>query len=147
MNERCSMWKTIKRGAEYQKLWPQHAVVGNLLESKVIPATKLVAKILPAAAVVNFYVQWQYLGAEFLPQIIAASLFLLVLPVQGYFWLGKRSYHMLPPALNSWYFELQHKLNAAGEDIRLPGHRKGPCYIDLARVLRKALAILPPEQH
>ncbi|MCH8492070.1 MAG: DUF412 domain-containing protein [Idiomarina sp.] len=140
------MWKTLKRGAEYLKLWPNHAVVGNLAESKFVPATKLGVKVLPIAAVLNFYVQFQYLGSELLPQILATSLFILVLPLQGYYWLGKRAYQILPPALNNWYFELQNKLNAAGEDIRLPGHRKGPCYVDLARVLRKALAVLPPEE-
>jgi uncharacterized membrane protein YfbV (UPF0208 family) len=140
------MWKTLKRGAEYLKLWPNHAVVGNLAESKFVPATKLGVKVLPIAAVVSFFVQFQYLGSELLPQILATSLFILVLPIQGYYWLGKRAYQILPPALNNWYFELQSKLNAAGEDIRLPGHRKGPCYVDLARVLRKALAVLPPEE-
>ena len=43
--------------------------------------------MLPVAAVANFYVQFQYLGMEFLPQIIATTLFLLVLPLQGYYWL------------------------------------------------------------
>lgn len=141
------MWKTFKHGLDYMKVWPDHAVVGNLPESRVIPALKLGVKVIPVAAVANFYVQFQYLGADYLPQIIATTLFLLVLPLQGYYWLGKRSYRLLPPALKSWFLDLQYKLNQAGEDIRLPGHRPGPAYIDLARVLRKALAVLPPEEH
>ncbi|MCH8501988.1 MAG: DUF412 domain-containing protein [Aliidiomarina sp.] len=141
------MWKTFKNGLDYMKIWPNHAVVGNLPESRVIPALKLGVKVIPVAAVANFYVQFQYLGADYLPQIIATTLFLLLLPLQGYYWLGKRSYRLLPPPLKSWFLDLQYKLNQAGEDIRLPGHRPGPAYIDLARVLRKALAVLPPEEH
>ncbi|RUO35187.1 terminus macrodomain insulation protein YfbV [Aliidiomarina sanyensis] len=140
------MWKILRHGREYMKTWPNHAIVGNLPEAQIIPATRWALKLLPAAAVVNFFVQFQYLGSDYLIQIVAASLFLLVLPLQGYYWLGKRAYTMLPPPLKHWYFELKEKLNNSGEDIRLPGHRKGPCYIDLARVLRKALAVLPPEE-
>ncbi|MCC5856335.1 MAG: DUF412 family protein [Idiomarina sp.] len=141
------MWKAIRRGYRYGQLWPQHAVVGNLPEARVIPATKLGLKLLPLAAAANLFVQIQYLGLEFLPQIIAGTLFLLVLPVQGYYWLGKRAYVKLPPNLEAWYFDLKEKLNQSGEDIRLPGHRPGPCYIDLARVLKKALSVLPPHDY
>lgn len=140
------MWKVLRHGRDYMKIWPNHAIVGNLPEARFIPATRWGVRLLPGAAIANFFVQFQYLGADYLIQIIAASLFLLALPIQGYYWLGKRAYSMLPPALNGWYFELKTKLNESGEDIRLPSHRKGPCFIDLARVLRKALAVLPPEE-
>ncbi|WP_194755456.1 terminus macrodomain insulation protein YfbV [Aliidiomarina indica] len=140
------MWKSVRRGIKYMKVWPNHAVVGNMTEAKVIPATRLGARVLPIAAVANFFVQFQYLGMDYLPQIIGASLFILLLPLQGYYWLGQRAYRELPPPLKHWYFELKQKLNDSGEDIRLPSHRPGPCYIDLARVLRTALTVLPPEE-
>ena len=45
------MIKTLKRGNQYMKVWPNHAVVGNLPESRLIPALKLGSKLLPVAAV------------------------------------------------------------------------------------------------
>ncbi|HLV48401.1 MAG TPA: terminus macrodomain insulation protein YfbV [Aliidiomarina sp.] len=141
------MWNTLQRGRRYMKLWPKHAVVGNLPESRVVPLTKLGVRWLPVAAFANAFVQWQYLGLDYLPQILAASLFILVLPLQGYYWLGQRAYARLPLPLESWYTELKEKLNTKGDDIRLPSHRPGPCYIDLARVLKKALKQLPPHDY
>ncbi|RTE87044.1 MULTISPECIES: terminus macrodomain insulation protein YfbV [Gammaproteobacteria] len=138
------MWKTLRSGYRYMELWPRHAVVGNLPESRIAPATKLAWRWLPAAAGVNAFVQYQYLGMEFLPQIIASSLLLLWIPCHGFYWLGKRSESQLSVPLRAWYFELKDKLNKSGQDIRLPSHRQGPCYIDLAWVLRKALAELSP---
>ncbi len=129
------------------KLWPKHAMVGNLPESQVVPLTKLGVRWLPVATLCNVYVQWQYLGMDYLPQIMASSLFILVLPLHGYYWLGKRAYTRLPLPLEAWYTQLKDKLNDQGEDIRLPSHRPGPCYIDLARVLNKALRQLPPHDY
>lgn len=140
------MLQHIKNGHRYMQLWPNHACVGNLAEARVIPATRFGWKAMPVAALANAFVQFSYLGPEFMPQILAATIFILLLPLQGYYWLGKRAYTQLPLALRSWYFELQEKLNAQGADIRLPSDRQGPCYIDLARVLRKALNQLPPHE-
>ncbi|RUO31824.1 DUF412 domain-containing protein [Aliidiomarina sedimenti] len=139
--------KVFANGWRYMKLWPNHAVVGALPEAQIIPLTRLVSWMLPAAAVTNFGVQWFWLGTEHLPMIIMASMFLLLLPLQGYYWLGKRAYSELPLNLRGWYFELQSKLQVAGQDVRLPSHRPGPCYIDLALILRKALSELPPDQY
>lgn len=141
------MIKVCRQGWQYMKVWPNHAVVGALPEAQVIPLTRLVSWLLPVAAVANFAVQWTWLGADYAGTIIAASVFLLVLPLQGYYWLGKRAYSQLPLHLRAWYFELQARLQATGHDVRLPSHRPGPCYIDLAVILRKALSSLPPEQH
>lgn len=144
---RQPLWRTFSDGWKYMKLWPNHAVVGAMPEARVIPATRLGTIWLPIAALLNFTVQWYWLGSAHMPQIIAASLFLLLLPLQGYYWLGRRSYQELTPALKAWYFDLRDKLSSNGEDVRLPSDRKGPCYIDLARILRKALAVLPPDEH
>ncbi|CUS49224.1 MAG: hypothetical protein HLUCCO02_04235 [Idiomarinaceae bacterium HL-53] len=138
------MLKKIQRGYQYMKLWPRHAVVGNLPESRIVPATKLALRWLPVGAVCNAVLQYQYLGMEFLPQIVASSLLLLWIPLHGFYWLGMRADAQLSIPLRTWYFELKDKLNKSGKDIRLPSHREGPCYIDLARVLKQALAELPP---
>jgi uncharacterized protein len=141
------MLKTFRSGLQYMRIWPNHAVVGALPEAQVIPLTRFGSWVLPIAALLNFAVQWTWLGGEHLAPSIAASLFLLLLPLQGYYWLGKRAYSELPLTLRSWYFDLQTRLSQAGEDVRLPSHRPGPCYIDLARILNKALAVLPPDEH
>lgn len=141
------MFKTFKEGWQYLKIWPNHAIVGGLPEAHVVPLTKLITWMLPVAAVVNFTVQWTWLGSEYLGTIVTASLFLLLMPLQAYYWLGKRALSQLPLNLRAWYFELQEKLQRSGMDVRLPSHRPGPCYIDLARIVRKALSILPPEDY
>lgn len=142
-----ALFKIFREGWQYMKLWPNHAVVGGLPEAQVIPLTKLVTWLLPLAAVVNFAVQWTWLGSEHLGSTLAASVFLLLLPLQGYYWLGKRALSELPLSLRAWYFDLQSKLQQSGLDVRLPSHRPGPCYIDLATIVRKALSILPPEDY
>lgn len=139
--------RVFKRGWDYMRRWPNHAVVGALPEAQIIPLTRLTTWMLPLAGVVNFGVQWFWLGSEKLPMIISASLFLCLLPLQGYYWLGKRAYSELPLNLRSWYFELQGKMQQAGQDVRLPSHRPGPCYIDLAVLLRRVLDELPPDQY
>lgn len=141
------MLRVIQRGRRYMKIWPMHAVVGNLPESRVIPLTKLGIRWLPVAALCSAFVQWQYLGMEFLPQIVSSSLFILVLPLHGYYWLGKRAYSRLPIPLERWYKELKEKLNRSGHDIRLPSGQQGPYFIDLATVLSKALKQLPPHEY
>lgn len=141
------MIKTILQGHRYMKIWPQHAVVGNLPEARVIPLTKLGRLGLPLAALLNVFVQYSYLGAEFLIQIMATSLFLAALPLQGYYWLGKRAKSQLPIPLASWLKELQSKLKRQGEDIRLEQHQVGPNYMDLAKVLHAALKKLPPNDY
>lgn len=139
--------RTFKDGAQYLKLWPNHAVVGGLPEAQVVPLTRLITWALPIAAVVNFAVQWTWLGSEHMASIITTSLFIALLPLQAYYWLGKRAMSELPLSLRAWYFELQGKLLQSGMDVRLPSHRKGPCYIDLAVMVRKALSVLPPEDY
>lgn len=142
-----ALFKTFREGWRYRKLWPNHAIVGGLPEAQVIPLTKLITWMLPIAAVVNFAVQWTWLGSGYLGTTVTASLFLLLMPLQGYYWLGKRSLSELPLSLRAWYFDLQAKLQQAGRDVRLPSHRPGPCYCDLAVIVNKALAELPGDEY
>ncbi len=134
---RHSMWKLFKDGQAYAKIWPRHAVVATMTESRVVPAVNFTARWMPAAAVISFLVQWQWLLP--LSQALISSLFLLSIPLQGWYWLGARANGQLPPALAAWYQELAKKLKIEP--------RTKPIYFDLAKILRKALKELPPEEH
>jgi len=48
--------------------------------------------------------------------------------------------------LRNWYKELRDKLRKQGVECQ-PQGEKGPEYMDLAIILRKALETLPPEEH
>ncbi|MDN7124108.1 terminus macrodomain insulation protein YfbV [Pseudidiomarina terrestris] len=134
-----SIWQVMQAGQRYAAIWPHHAVVAAMTETRVVPAVKFAAQWMPAAGVVNFLVQWQWLGETLLPQAIVSSLFLLSLPIQGWFWLGRRALSELDPRLKHWYLELAQKLSVQP--------RSKPTRMDLARLLRKALDELPPDQH
>jgi uncharacterized protein len=134
---RHSVWKLFKDGQHYAKIWPHHSVVAAMTESRVVPAVNFTARWMPALAMVNFMVQWQWLLP--ISQIIVTSLFLLSLPLQGWYWLGARANAELPVSLLHWYHELATKLKVQPQ--------AKPIYFDLARLLRKALKELPPEEH
>lgn len=66
---------------------------------------------------------------------MASVLFLLSLPLQGYYWLGQRADTRLPPSLANWYREINGKMNEQG------GHRQlvaRPRYEELADTLNAA---------
>lgn len=134
-----SLLKTFKLGHEYAKIWPRHAVVAAMTESRVVPAVQFAAKWIPAIATINFIVQWEWLGTHALAQIVVTTLFLLSLPLQGWYWLGQRAQTQLDPRLQHWYLDLAVKLSVQ------PNPK--PTYLMLARLLRKALQELPPDQH
>ncbi|MCT7655176.1 DUF412 domain-containing protein [Oceanimonas sp. NS1] len=52
------------------------------------------------------------------PSVVASVLFLASLPLQGYYWLGKRADTHLPPSLREWYLQIHDKLAAAGAGSR-----------------------------
>lgn len=57
-----SIWQVLQSGQKYAAIWPHHAVVAAMTETRVVPAVKFAAHWMPGAAVVNFLVQWQWLG-------------------------------------------------------------------------------------
>lgn len=133
------IFKTLTDGQHYARIWPRHAVVAAMTETRVIPAVAFAAKWMPALAVINLAVQWQWQGEQLLPQALVTSLFLLSMPFQGWFWLGRRANSQLTPRLHQWYKDLAHKLGVQAE--------RKPTYMHLAKILRKALHELPPEEH
>ncbi|RUO81456.1 DUF412 domain-containing protein [Idiomarina tyrosinivorans] len=140
------MWKLLRDGSRYLTQWPQHSVVATMTESRVVPATQLGIKWIPAIAVMNVFAYLEWLPKEQLSQGLIMSLVMLSLPLQGLVWLGWRSKQPLQPHLIRWYKELQQKLRSSGGEVPQPQQAK-PTYMDLARILRRALDTLPPHEH
>ncbi|EKE86873.1 terminus macrodomain insulation protein YfbV [Idiomarina xiamenensis] len=146
MSKKPSLWVTLRLGVKYANDWPKHAVVAAFQESKVVPATRFASRWMPAIAVLNAALHWQWQGTLALAPAMMLSLFILSLPLQGYLWLGWRAAKPLPPSLRRWYQELKDKLQASGEQVPRAS-QGGPLYLDLARLLKQALTVLPPSEH
>ena len=58
----------------------------------------------------SLMVQVQLLGLNYLPQALAASLLLLSLPMQGFYWLGKRANTPLPAGMANWYRDIRQQM-------------------------------------
>jgi uncharacterized membrane protein YfbV (UPF0208 family) len=83
-----------------------------------------------------FTLTWQIAMGGQLGPAVATALFACSLPMQGLWWLGKRSVTPLPPTLLRWFHEVRTKLEAAGQAIA-PVEGK-PTYQALADLLKRA---------
>ncbi len=83
-----------------------------------------------------FTLTWQIaLGGQLGPSV-ATALFALGLPMQGLWWLGRRSVTPLPPSLLQWFHEIRNKLLESG--MALAPVEGQPTYQMLADVLNRA---------
>jgi uncharacterized membrane protein YfbV (UPF0208 family) len=104
----------------------------------MITATRFAVRVMPPLAI--FTLTWQIaLGGQLGPAV-ATAIFACSLPMQGLWWLGKRSITPLPPTLLQWFHEVRHKLNEAGQALA-PVEGK-PTYQMLAEVLKRAFKLL-----
>lgn len=134
-----SMYSTISAGMQYGKSWPLQPELNGLFpENRMIRLTTWAQKVFPAIAVLNGWMQWQWFGGTQLPLLIAMTLLLLSMPVQGWYWLGVRSAAKLPPNLVEWHRQLVEKLQQRG--CKVVTHSDDPSlrYRDLALVLQQA---------
>ncbi len=126
----------LQDGQQYLKLWPKAPELGAILpENRIVAATKMGIKVVPFIAVLSVLVQGISLGAEYLPQAITFALFLLSMPVQGLYWLGKRSNTYLPPSQASWFREIHSKMCENGHQPTVSQSR--PRYAELAILLNE----------
>lgn len=131
------LYATLRAGREYSKIWPAQAELNSLfIENKVILLTSMTGRYVPGLALLCAAVQYSYLGAAFLPQILAMMLFLVSLPLQGWYWLGVRSETQLPPSIASWYLHVRQQMQQQGVELA-PVSQPGR-YKDLAALLKKA---------
>ncbi|TCW00333.1 terminus macrodomain insulation protein YfbV [Biostraticola tofi] len=109
-------FQIFQRGQRYMKTWPVDKRLAPVFaENRVILATRFGVRFMPAVAV--FTLCWQIaLGGQIGPAI-ATAIFACSLPMQGLWWLGKRSITPLPPTLLHWFHDVRHRLNDAGQSL------------------------------
>ncbi len=105
----------LQQGRHYMTLWPRRPELNSMFpENRVIKATEFALKAIPALAVLSVMLQFQFGEQHYWPSVITSVLFLLSLPLQGYYWLGQRADTRLPPSLASWYREIERQDERAG---------------------------------
>lgn len=113
-------------------------------ENRVIRSIRFAQKAMPAIAVLA--IVWQQImmtGHQIaFAAAVLTALFALMIPLQGLWWLGKRSQQPLPPISHRAYQHLCQRL--AQENIQIPQLEK-PCFMDLALILKKADTHLPAD--
>ncbi|MFJ5451748.1 terminus macrodomain insulation protein YfbV [Pectobacterium jejuense] len=134
-DSRISWLQLLQRGQHYMKTWPAEKRLAPVFpENRVTQATRFGIRIMPPLAV--FTLTWQIaLGGQLGPAI-ATALFACSLPLQGLWWLGRRSVTPLPPTLAQWFHEIRHKLVESGQ--ALAPLEEAPTYQALADVLKRA---------
>jgi uncharacterized membrane protein YfbV (UPF0208 family) len=114
----------LQQGRHYMTLWPRRPELNSMFpENRVIKATEFALRVIPALAVLSVMLQFQFGELHYWPSVMASVLFLLSLPLQGYYWLA------------NWYREINGKMNEQG------GHRQlvaRPRYEELADTLNAA---------
>ncbi|MGI5309481.1 terminus macrodomain insulation protein YfbV [Rheinheimera sp. WS51] len=136
-----SIFSILKRGHFYSKQWPVKPELNSLFpENKVILLTNFSRRYLPILAVATAYIQYNLLGSDFLPQILAMMLLIASVPLQGLYWLGVRSKTKLVSSHSAWLKQICHAMSQHGLD--LPTFKQPGKYSDLAKVLQQAYAQL-----
>ncbi|AKH88531.1 terminus macrodomain insulation protein YfbV [Edwardsiella tarda] len=127
-------FRLFQRGQIYMKTWPNEKRLAPVFpEHRVSRATRFAIRFMPPIAM--FTLCWQIaLGGQLGPAL-ATALFACSLPMQGLWWLGKRSVTPLPPTLLQWFHQLRDKLSASG--IALAPLDGAPTYQSLAELLRR----------
>ncbi|MBA1845246.1 DUF412 domain-containing protein, partial [Klebsiella pneumoniae] len=102
-NRSVNFFSLFRRGQHYSKTWPlEKRLAPVFVENRVIKMTRYAIRFMPPIAV--FTLCWQIaLGGQLGPAV-ATALFALSLPMQGLWWLGKRSVTPLPPAILNWFY-------------------------------------------
>ena len=133
-----SLIATLQHGVRYSQSWPIVNELNSVFpENKIIRLTNLAQQVLPALSVLSLVIQLQWMGQSYLAPALASALFMLSLPLQGWYWLGKRADAVLPPAMLHWYLDIADKMQQQG--IAVPRPAAKPCYADLAALLSLAL--------
>lgn len=134
-NQPAGFFSLFRRGQHYAKTWPlEKRLAPVFVENRVIRITRFAIRVMPPLAV--FTLCWQIaLGGQLGPTV-ATALFALSMPMQGLWWLGKRSVTPLPPITLSWFYDVRGKLQQAGQALA-PVQGK-PDYQALADTLARA---------
>jgi uncharacterized membrane protein YfbV (UPF0208 family) len=130
----------IRRGGLYLKAWPkQSALNGLFIDSKISFYTRLSIKITPAFIALSLGLALTF-PTLFNPIVsVTFALFLLGLPIQGFYWLGKRSQQLLPQQLLPWFMAIKKKLSV--KNTAEEGSIHHPSYLELATLLQQAFKL------
>ena len=134
-----SFFSVFKQGQYYLNTWPLESKLGIIFpENRVITTTRFAQKYMPFMAV--FALIWQQIYAANDGIALAAAgltaFCALLLPLQGLYWLGKRSNTPLEAQSAVWFFEICERLKEIHEPV--PFVQEKPTYQHLAEVLKKA---------
>ncbi len=134
----------VKAAQHYLNIWPLQPKLGAIFpENRVIKATLFAQKMMPFLAVL--FVVWQQIYARgdnmALAVAVLSALFALCLPLQGFYWLGKRAQTALSPQSAVGFHHVLEKLKERQEVI--PNFSDKPTYLDLANLLKMAQKKLP----
>ena len=137
-------YRTLKIGQQYLNSWPLEPKLGAIFpENRIIKATLFAQKMMPFLAVL--FVVWQQIYARgdnmALAVAVLSALFALCLPLQGFYWLGKRAQMPLSPQSAVGFHHVLEKLKEKQEVI--PSFSDKPTYLDLANLLKMAQKKLP----
>ncbi|AOE38610.1 MULTISPECIES: terminus macrodomain insulation protein YfbV [Pantoea] len=128
-------FRMFQRGQHYMKTWPADKRLAPMFpENRVSSATRFAIRFMPPLAI--FTLTWQIAMGGQLGPAVATALFACSLPMQGLWWLGKRSVTPLPPTLLNWFHEVRARLEEAGQ-ATAPVEGK-PTYQALADLLKRA---------
>jgi len=106
---KMNLVNTFKAGQRYMKLCPtDQQLMHSFPELKIINHIKTITKYLPPCIV--GLIVWQYYMPAQLAVTILTILFALSLPLQGIFWLGRRSQSPLPLNLVDCYNRIKLQL-------------------------------------
>jgi uncharacterized protein len=124
--------KKIQMGQHYLQLWPREKSLAAMFpENRIIAAVEFGMRWLPALAILSLVVQFHFGQASLWPGVVTSVLFMVSLPLQGYYWLGHRAETRLPPSLSRWYNEINEKMGQGH-------HAQQPRYLELAETLNQA---------
>ncbi|GFN45474.1 membrane protein [Candidatus Regiella insecticola] len=112
----ASWFQVLKCGQKYMKTWPLDKRLAPIfLEHHVIKVTRFGIRFMPPLAI--FMLTWQIALGGSLGLAATGALFACSLPLQGLWWLGKRSMMPLPPRLVRWFHDVHQKLAQAGKVV------------------------------
>lgn len=127
----------VRQGDFYLKNWPTQKTLNCLfIDSKMAFYTRLSIKVIPAFIMLIISLNLFFPSMLDWPATVTLVLFLMGLPVQGLYWLGKRSRSFLPNQLLPWYAAIEKKLNQTNTIDSIMAQQ--PRYLDLALLLKNA---------
>lgn len=133
--------KCIRDGQNYMESWPMRQELAVLLpENQMIKMTRLGQQLMPLLAIVAVSLPIATELHVLVPSAIATALLMLSLPIQGLYWLGKRSKSSLPLELKNWYLSVHQSL--VEQKIETLPRKANPTFSDLAQILKQAYSCL-----